>query len=85
MVAVAEIDAAQLGDLDPPSFLPVLPVESLDPDDAVGDAREVEVPHFSGAIVEEQDGAVSAHEVPLQHEDDAPVAERALRQQAHLG
>ena len=85
VVAAAEVAAAQLDDLQLPARLAVRRRLLLERDHAVGDALQLQVRALGGAVVEQEHRAVAADEELLEREDLAPVAQRALRQQAHLG
>ena len=85
VVAAAEAAAAELHDAQAAAFGTVDGSELLQRDHAVGDAVELEVGSFRGAVVEQEDGALAADEELLERENLAAIAERVLREQPELG
>ena len=82
--AAAEVHPAQLDHPQAPALAAVQRGQLLQGDHAVGDALQVTVGGLAGAIVQQQHGAAPPGEVLLQRQHLAPVAQRALGQQADL-
>ena len=66
MVSAAKVEAAELGDAQPPSLGAELGGELLQPDDTMLDAVQLEVALLRRAIVEKPHGALPAAEELLQ-------------------
>ncbi len=80
-----ELLAAHLDDAQAPPLGAEILRALLQADDAVRDAVQLKVARIGRLVVEQQHGARAVREEVLQREDLAPVAQRILCQQAHLG
>ncbi len=85
VLALAELDAAQLRHGERAAEHAVLERRHRHRDEAVHDAVHLHVGAHRAAVVEQQHGAAALGEALLEGEDLAPVAQRVLREQAHLG
>ena len=82
--AALELLAAHLDDAQAPALGAELLDRLLEADDAVRDAVQLQVARLRGLVVEQQHGARAGREELLERQHLAPVAERVLREQAHL-
>jgi hypothetical protein len=83
--AAAVFRSPQLDDAQPPALRAVEGRELLKRDHAVGDALQLHVRALGGAVLQQQDRALSTDEELLEGQDLPAVAERVLGRQAHLG
>ena len=85
MIPGLEIDAAELHHPELPTRAPVLRRARVQCDDPMGDALELQVGAFHGAVVQQQHGAPAPGEELLHREDLASVTQRTASEEPHLG
>ena len=85
VVAAAKTAAAKLHDAESATFGAIDRRELLKRNDAVGNALQLKVRAFGGAIIEQKHGALATDEELLQGENLTTIAKRVLGQQPQLG
>ena len=82
--AALELLSAHLDDAQPPALGAVLLDRLLQADHAVADAVQLQVARLRSLVVEQEHGAEPVREELLEREYLAAIAQRVLRQEAHL-
>ena len=85
MIAAAVLDPAHLCHPHPPPLRAVVEPQLLQGKDAMNDAVKLQIMAVRRHIIEHQHRRMPSRQKVLQRENLPPIAQRVLRQQAHLG
>src|SRR5690606_8443448 len=84
VITATELDATHLDDTQTPALGAVVDGQLFQHDHAVGDGVKLEITDLGCLIVEQNHRTASRGEEVLERQYLTPVAQRALRQQAHF-